>query len=109
VAAAYGHSELSNLDANHQVDHMQSHWLEISALHAQGVANGGGLAIAGCANPAGHGHTAVVTPGQGAYHGGNFTPNVTGGGTMAGRSDGTRTAGDVWRANADVHYYTPTR
>jgi len=109
VAAHYGQDELTGKSANEQVEHMRERWREVSARAAQDLANRGELAVAGLERPGGTGHTAVVTPGEGATHDGDFYPHVTCGGPRAARSDGTKTAADVWpaRHRQQVRYYTP--
>jgi hypothetical protein len=110
VAAHCGYAELSGLSANEQVAFMKEHWREAGAREAQDLANGGELAIAGLERSGGTGHTAVVTPGEGATKpDGNFYPSVTGGGPASARSDGSKTAADVWPARdwRAVRYYTP--
>ena len=110
VANAYENHDLDNKNANQQIVQMQIGWEEIDAKTAQIRANNGELVVAGLAEPGGHGHTAVVTPGNGhTASDGGFYPNVTCGGPPEQRSDGSRTVADVWSRSdpKNVRYYTP--
>lgn len=110
VASRLGYPELGGKSANDQLAYMRENWSEVSAQQAQSRANLGELAIAALERPGGTGHTAVVTPGRGATKpDGTFYPNVTGGGPASSRSDGTKTAADVWpmRDWRNVRYYEP--
>jgi len=113
VASGMGNQELSGLDANGQVSYMEQNWTQVSAEDAQKMANKGELVVAGLAVPGEHGHTAVVVPGSGATKpDGKFYPNVEGGASNpAGKSDGTKTAGDVWntKVRGNVGYYAPKK
>jgi type VI secretion system secreted protein VgrG len=85
-------------------------WESVSREQATALANQGEMVVAGLPdNRAGHsGHVATVVPGEGVKApDGNVYPYVSGGGTGAGASDGTRTAGQVWstKTRADVGYY----
>lgn len=104
VANAYGNHDLDGKRASEQLAKMDSDWREVSGSEAQRLANQGTFVVAGYP-----GHTAVVTPGSMKTHGGESYPMVTGGGSDRGRSDGTRSVGDVWRPDVrdDVRYFTP--
>jgi hypothetical protein len=111
VAERFGITELSGIPANDQVAYMQQNWSKVDARTAQALANNGSLAIAGLATPD-QGHTAIATPGAGAIKpDGRFYPNVTCGGPADRRSDGSRTAGDVWAPSdrGNVEYFVPKR
>jgi hypothetical protein len=108
-------SDLNGKQANDQVGFMDSNWDFVDGRTAQDLANKGELVVAGLKNPNGDGHVAVVVPGQGSSKpDGKFYPNVEGGGGTNGKSDGSKTAGDVWPSkNTDpqyrgnVKYYKP--
>jgi hypothetical protein len=104
VANAYGNHDLDGKRASQQLEKMDADWDEVSASEAQRLANQGVLVVAGYP-----GHTAVVTPGSMKTHGRESYPMVTGGGSDLGRSDGTRSVGDVWRKDVrdEVRYFTP--
>ena len=116
VAEALGHSELTGLNANEQVNYMEKHWKTVDAATSQSMANHGELVVAGLKDT-GNGHTAVVVPGDGATKMNNnqpsFYPNVQGsslnGPGSAGYSNGSKTAGDVWNKTdrQNVNYYAP--
>ena len=109
VTEGFGITELTGMPANEQVAYMQQNWSKVDGRTAQALANNGSLAIAGLAAPD-QGHTAIATPGAGAIKpDGNFYPNVTCGGPPDGRSDGSRTAGDVWTPSdrGKVEYFVP--
>jgi type VI secretion system secreted protein VgrG len=85
-------------------------WESVSREQATSLANQGEMVVAGLPDERdGHsGHVATVVPGAGVKApDGNVYPYVSGGGTGAGASDGTRTAGQVWstKTRADVGYY----
>lgn len=109
VAQDYGINDLDHMRANDQVSYINKNWKEVDSHTAQDLANKGSLVVAGLQNSEGSGHTAIVSPGAGAEKHGEFYPNVSGGGSEKGRSDGTRTVGDVWGAHNrdEVRYYTP--
>lgn len=106
-----GNTELNGKVANDQVDYMEKNWKTVSAQEAQDLANAGQPVVAGLANPNGHGHVAVVVPGDGAIKPDkNFYPNVQGGSLGgAGKSWGDKTSGDVWNTSdrKKVKYYVP--
>ncbi len=111
VAERYGFTSLSGVPASEQVAYMQRNWSRVDGRTAQALANNGSLAIAGLA-AADQGHTAIATPGAGTIKpDGKFYPNVTCGGPLNRRSDGSRTAGDVWTPadRGNVEYFVPRR
>lgn len=61
--------DFHKLLANQIYDKMRSdkNWVEVDARGAQKLANEGCLVIAGWKNPDGHGHVAVVRPGEPYY------------------------------------------
>ena len=81
VANEYDITDLNGLRANAQVQQMiDAGWTTVSAEKAQRIANHGELVIAGRANPDGHGHVAVVVPGEMVLSGDrNYYPLVAGG------------------------------
>jgi hypothetical protein len=97
--------------ANDQVAYMESNWKTVTAQQAQEMANAGQPVVAGLANPGGHGHVAIVVPGDGATKpDGNFYPNIEGGAMNTQyTSHGEKTAGDVWSKSdrGSVKYYVP--
>jgi hypothetical protein len=107
VTDRLGIAGLGGKPADQQVAYMRQNWSTIDARAAQDRANQGGLVIAGLAD-AGMAHTAIVTPGSGSTKmEGTFYPNVTCGGPPNARSDGSRTAGDVWSplSRDNVEYF----
>lgn len=104
AANAYGIHDLDGQRATQQIETMDANWKEVSASAAQSLANQGVFVVAGY-----RGHVAIVTPGEMRQHGGELYPMVTGGGSAAGRSNGTRSVGDVWRRDVrdEVRYFTP--
>lgn len=109
VTDRLGIAGLGGKSADQQVAFMRQNWSTIDAREAQNRANQGGLVIAGLAD-AGMAHTAIVTPGAGSTTmEGSFYPNVTCGGAGNARSDGSRTAGDVWSplSRDNVQYFVP--
>ena len=109
VAAQLGRAELDGLSANQQVATMRARWREVGAQAAADLAERGRLVVAGLDGAGGSGHTAIVVPGPGTTQGGRFFPNVAGGGLPLRRSDGSRSAGEVWTAaeRGRVRYFTP--
>jgi hypothetical protein len=109
VATAFGRHDLDGRSANEQVAICAAQWREVDARRAAALAGDGRLVVAGLAGEGGSGHTAVVLPGPGATHGGRFYPSVSGGGLPFRRSDGRRSAGEVWTAEERerVRYFTP--
>lgn len=108
-AELFGHPELKGMLANEQVAYMRDHWHIVDARTAKKMAEAGHLVIAGLKEK-GHGHTIAVVEGSGETKDGIFYPNVEGGGMgRGGRSDGSKTAGDVFKASnrAHVQYFTP--
>ncbi|MBP7805064.1 MAG: hypothetical protein KA052_02465 [Candidatus Pacebacteria bacterium] len=108
-AELFGHPELKGMLANEQVAYMKGHWHVVDAQTAKKMAEAGHLVIAGLKEK-GHGHTIAVVGGSGETKDGIFYPNVEGGGmSRGGRSDGSKTAGDVFKAKnrAQVQYFTP--
>ncbi len=98
---------LGGKPADQQVAYMRQNWTTIDARAAQERANQGDVVVAGLAD-AGMAHTAIVTPGPGSTKlDGAFYPNVTCGGPTNARSDGSRTAGDVWSplSRDNVEYF----
>lgn len=116
AAAAMGHPELNGMNANEQVEYMAKNWQSVDAKTAQKLAEEGNLVVAGLKGD-GHGHTAIVVPGDGKTKGtgdqAQFYPNVQGGALggpgSAGYSDGSKSAGDVWnkKDRENVGYYSP--
>lgn len=107
VTDRLGIAGLGGKPADQQVAYMRQNWTTIDSRAAQERANQGGLVVAGLAD-AGMAHTAVVTPGFGSTTmEGSFYPNVTCGGPPNARSDGSRTAGDVWSplSRDNVEYF----
>ncbi len=95
--------------ANDQVDYMIRNWVELSREQAQEYANNGIFVVAGMK---GVNHTMVVVPGnmktvpdQVSY------PMVKGGGSLPGRSDGTKCVGECWSVadRKNVKYFTKKR
>ena len=88
-------------------------WEKVSREDAMAAANQGDLVVAGLPGaPGHHGHVATVLPGDGKKAGdGVVYPFVSGGGSGAGASDGTRTAGQVWstsdRSHVDYYRFVP--
>ena len=119
VASRLGYDELNDKNAKEQVSYMKDNWEPVDAKQAQDLANKVELVVAGLINPDGDSHVATVVPGDGKVApDGNFYPLVQGGGSQKGRSDGTRTAGEVWPADPKkypeynrtlVKYYTPKK
>lgn len=119
VASRLGYDDLNGKKAIDQVKHMEGNWETVDAKTAQDLANKGQLVVAGLINPDGDSHVTTVVPGDGKVApDGKFYPNVEGGGSQNGRSDGTKTAGDVWPANPKkypkynrslVKYYIPKK
>ena len=64
VAQHVGCDELKGLLANQIVELLGQSWILLDQDEAQEQANSGHLVIAGWANPAGHGHVALVIPGK---------------------------------------------
>ena len=109
VAAQFGRAELEGAGANAQVATMRARWRTVDAEAAADLAERGRLVVAGLEGEGNGGHTAVVVPGPGATHDGRFYPNVAGGGLPFRRSDGSRSAAEVWTSaeRARVRYFTP--
>ncbi len=100
-------------DADAQIDHMRASWQTLTRDEAIERAGRGELVIAGLrsdehATPRSHGHVAVVAPGE-LYRG--TYPRVWSGslGGIAGRSEGDRSVGQIWRVDDRnrVQYFAP--
>jgi len=107
VTDRLGIAGLGGKPADQQVAYMRQNWTTVDARAAQDQANQGFVVVAGLAD-AGMAHTAIVTPGAGSTKlDGAFYPNVTCGGPANARSDGSRTAGDVWSplSRDNVEYF----
>lgn len=107
VTDRLGIAGLGGKPADQQVAYMLQNWSTIDARAAQDQANQGFVVVAGLAD-AGMAHTAIVTPGAGSTKlDGAFYPHVTCGGPGNARSDGSRTAGDVWSplSRDNVQYF----
>lgn len=109
VTERLGIDGLDGKQAGEQVAYMRLNWGTVGARAAQDRANAGALVVAGLDGP-GQVHTAIVTPGPGTTTpDGEFYPNVTCGGPLNARSDGSRTAADVWPPSdrGRVQYFVP--
>ncbi len=102
-----------NMTANDQIDYMERNWETVSAYRAQNLANRGVVVVAGL-KEIGHGHTAVVVPGEPVTKKNENCyvdyPMVEGGAmNVIARSKGDLSAGDVWGKlkRVRVKYYTP--
>jgi hypothetical protein len=105
---AFGITQL-DMVANQQYAFLSQNWRSITAVEAQAMANGGHFCVAAWRSPDPQkepGHTAVVTPGTVTIHHGEYYPHVTGGGGAGGRSDGTKTADQVF-GSRHVEYFAP--
>lgn len=113
VAGTLGVGAGMSGNADSQIDHMRSSWQTLSREEAIERAAQGAFVVAGLrsdehASPRTHGHVAVVVPGE-LYRG--TYPRVWSGslGGIAGRSEGDRSVGQIWRVDDRdrVQYFTP--
>jgi hypothetical protein len=95
------------LPANDLIKHMEKVMIPfVDGKTAQAYADRGLLCIAAKPDEP-HGHVMIVVAGPGRRKGEKFYPNVLGGGTPGGSSDGSKTVADTWRATdlPKVKYY----
>lgn len=113
VANDYGITELDNLMANQQVEHMRSNgWQTVTAEEAQNLANQGQFVIAGRADPDENGHVQVVVPGEmvTSDQDGNRYPIVAGGAmNPTAYSERGHGVNHSWRPEyrQEVEYFVP--
>ena len=103
VASALGHTSFLGRTANDIVDYLDASWTEVSGKEAAVFASWGHLVIAGLRSweykrpqdTNGHGHVAIVIPGD--LDSGKYPMVYCGGARVTGQSDGTKSAGKIWR------------
>ena len=113
VARELGYKSFVGRTANDIVDYLDVSWPEVSGKEAAVFASWGHFLIAGLRSweykrpqhTNGHGHVAVVI--SGPLYLGKYPMVYCGGARMAGRSNGTKSSGEVWKKEDrdQVHYY----
>ena len=113
VAGRLGVGEGLSGVADAQIDHMRTAWQTLTRAEAIARVGRGELVVAGLrsdehTSPRARGHVAVVVPGE-LYR--NTYPRVWSGslGGIAGRSEGDRSVGQIWRVDDRdrVQYFAP--